>query len=102
MVYKKKEFAKILARKHGYTFQDAETVLAEFCDTAEGILREGNGFALRGFGTFSVVRRGRRRSVCPRTRALIEIPEMAAPKFTPGKRLRRCVREGASKHAEKR
>jgi DNA-binding protein HU-beta len=97
LTFNKKDVAKIIARRHGYTFQSAEKFIGEFCGAATEILSQGDSVALRGFGTFSVVKRGRRKSVCPRTRETIEIPETLAPKFTSGKILRRNVRAGTGK-----
>ena len=48
----------------------------------------------RGFGTFDVRERAERESIDPQSKERIVIPSYRTPKFTPGKLLKREVKEG--------
>lgn len=78
----------------GYTKRDAAIIMDDFVRTLEEILVEGEGVMFRGFGTFDVRQRAPRESIDPQTKERITIPSYKAPHFTPGKLLKREVKEG--------
>jgi DNA-binding protein HU-beta len=96
----KKALAKILARKYGHTYQQAEMIIGHVFDGVEDVLAAGGRLQIHGFGEFAVRKRAARKGVGPRAREPLEIAETVYAKFTMGRRLRRRVREGALKHAE--
>lgn len=87
------DFITRLAQK-GYTKHDAGTIMDDFIRTLEEILVEGESVMFRGFGTFDVRERAERESIDPQSKERIVIPSYRTPKFTPGKLLKREVKEG--------
>lgn len=90
---KQNEFVARFARK-GYTKKDASTIIKDFITTISEILIEGEPVQLYGFGTFSVRESADREGVDVNTKERITIPGHKAPKFVPGKLLKRAIKEG--------
>ena len=89
----KTEFIAKLATK-GYTKKDSEAILNDVLDTITEAMVEGESIQLYGFGTFSVRESAERETINFQTKERIRIPCHKAPRFTPGKLLRRAVKEG--------
>lgn len=58
------------------------------------VLAEGESIQFYGFGTFAVRESAEREGVDFQTKERITIPGHKAPKFIPGKLLKRSVKEG--------
>ena len=89
----KTDFIARLAGK-GYTKKDAESIVNDFLDTLTQAMVAGESVQFYGFGTFAVRDSAAREAVDMHTKERIVIPGHKAPKFTPGKLLRRAVKEG--------
>ena len=87
------EFIERLSQK-GYTKRDAGIVMDDFIRTLEEALVGGESVMFHGFGTFEVRERGERESSNPQTKERIVIPSYRAAHFTPGKKLKREIKEG--------
>lgn len=89
----KDEFVERLAKK-GYTKRDAGVVMNDFIKTLEEVLVSGESVMFHGFGTFEVRERAERESSNPQTKERIVIPSYRTAHFTPGKKLKREIKEG--------
>ena len=89
----KEEFVERLSQK-GYTKRDAGVVMDDFIRTLEEALVGGESVMFHGFGTFEVRERAERESSNPQTKERIVIPSYRAAHFTPGKKLKREIKEG--------
>ena len=89
----KTDFIARLAGK-GYTKKDAECIVNDFLDTLCEAMVEGETVQFYGFGTFAVRNSADREAIDMKTKERILIPGHKAPKFTPGKLLKRAVKEG--------
>ena len=87
------EFIERLSQK-GYTKRDAGIVMDDFIRTLEDALVGGESVMFHGFGTFEVRERAERESSNPQTKERIVIPSYRAAHFTPGKKLKREIKEG--------
>ena len=87
------EFIERLSQK-GYTKRDAGIVMDDFIRTLEEALVGGESVMFHGFGTFEVRERAERESSNPQTMERIVIPSYRAAHFTPGKKLKREIKEG--------
>ena len=87
------EFIERLSHK-GYTKRDASIVMDDFIRTLEEALVGGESVMFHGFGTFGVRERAERESSNPQTKERIVIPSYRAAHFTPGKKLKREIKEG--------
>lgn len=90
---KKKDFIAKFAEKE-YTIRDATIIVDDFLDTLEELLASGESVSFHGFGAFDTFRRKERESVNVHTGEKSLIPSHLAPRFKPGKVLKRAVREG--------
>ena len=90
---KREEFIERLSQK-GYTKRDAGIVMDDFIRTLEEALVGGESVMFHGFGTFEVRERAERESSNPQTKERIVIPSYRAAHFTPGKKLKREIKEG--------
>jgi integration host factor subunit beta len=68
--------------------RDAERVVATIFDEISDALADGDRVELRGFGAFSVKRRGARQGRNPRTGETVSVGVKNAPYFKTGKELR--------------
>lgn len=73
---------------------DIELIVATIFDEITGALARGERVELRGFGAFTVKRRGARTGRNPRTGATVPVVEKAVPFFKAGKELRERVNAG--------
>ena len=89
----KSDFIARLATK-GYTKKDAECIVNDFLDTVTETMVEGESIQFHGFGTFAVRESAPRESMDYQTKQRITIPGHKAPKFMPGKLLKRTIKEG--------
>lgn len=89
----KSEFIDRLAQK-GYTKKSAGEAVDDIIRTISEVLVEGDSIQFYGFGTFSVRESAEREAVDYQTKEHIVIPGHKAPRFVPGKLLKRAVKEG--------
>ena len=68
--------------------RDVERIVATIFDEIAEALARGDRVELRGFGAFSVKRRGARVGRNPRTGDAVEVAEKNTPFFKTGKQLR--------------
>jgi DNA-binding protein HU-beta len=88
----KAEFVKRLAQEASLPPGEAARALEAFITVVRESLKNGEDVQFAGFGKFSVVERGARQGVNPRSPGTrIEIPARKVPKFTPGAVLRQAV-----------
>lgn len=88
----KDEFVERLSQK-GYTKRDANIVMDDFIKTLEEALVNGESVMFHGFGTFEVRERAERKSKGLYGEDIV-IPSYRTAHFTPGKKLRREIKEG--------
>lgn len=74
--------------------RDVEKIVSTIFEEITAALATGNRVELRGFGAFSVRRRGARTGRNPRTGASVEVEEKAIPFFKSGKQLRERLNLG--------
>lgn len=86
------EFIERLSKK-GYTKHDAGLIMDDFLKTLEEALVEGESVMFRGFGSFEVRERAARASVDITGNRCV-IPPYRSAHFTPGKVLKREIKEG--------
>lgn len=87
----KAELVSAIASKAEISKAAAEKALNGFIGAVTEALKKGNKVALVGFGTFEVVKRAARKGRNPRTGQEIKIKASKAPKFRPGKALKKAV-----------
>lgn len=90
---KKQEFTERLAMK-GYTKTDAKQIAYDVITTIMESLVDGESVMFHGFGTFKVSEVAPRETIDMQTKERIVIPAHSAPKFVPGKELKRAIKEG--------
>lgn len=83
----KTELVNAIAEKAGLTKVDAKNALDAAVAAIVEALEKGDKVALIGFGTFSVVEKGARQGINPRTKQTIEIAARKAVKFKAGAEL---------------
>jgi integration host factor subunit beta len=85
----KSELILRLAELNPHLYQrDVERIVSTIFDEIAGALSRGDRVELRGFGAFSVKRRGARTGRNPRTGAAVDVTEKYIPFFKTGKELR--------------
>jgi integration host factor subunit beta len=85
----KSELIARLAADNPHLYQrDVERIVSTIFDEITGALAQGDRVELRGFGAFSVKRRGSRTGRNPRTGATVEVDSKHIPYFKTGKQLR--------------
>jgi integration host factor subunit beta len=85
----KSELIARLAEQNPHLFQrDVERIVATVFDEITEALSRGDRVELRGFGAFSVKRRGPRVGRNPRTGDAVRVAEKCVPYFKTGKELR--------------
>lgn len=86
----KSELVQKLAKQTPHLYpRDIERVVNAILETISKALAQGNRVELRGFGTFSVNKRGARTIHNPRTGDIVVVSEKAVPVFKMGKEMRR-------------
>ncbi len=88
----KAELIEKIAAKAKISKKAANTALNTFVDSVTAALKRGDRVALVGFGTFSVAKRKARTARNPRTGETINVPARKAPKFKPGRELKKAVK----------
>lgn len=90
----KSELIARLAEQNPHLFQrDVERIVATVFDEITEALSRGDRVELRGFGAFSVKRRGPRVGRNPRTGDAVRVAEKCVPYFKTGKELRERLNE---------
>ncbi len=85
----KSELIMTLAEKNPHLYQrDVERIVATILEEISAALSRGDRVELRGFGAFSVKRRGPRVGRNPRTGESVNVAEKCVPYFKTGKELR--------------
>ncbi len=75
--------------------RDVERIVTAIFDEISGALSRGDRVELRGFGAFSVRRRGPRIGRNPRTGEAVNVAEKCIPYFKTGKELRDRLNSGS-------
>ena len=92
----KSELILRLAERNPHLYQrDVERIVSTIFDEIAGALSRGDRVELRGFGSFSVKRRGPRMGRNPRTGDAVPVAEKFIPYFKTGKELRERINERA-------
>ncbi|MDE1929957.1 MAG: integration host factor subunit beta [Alphaproteobacteria bacterium] len=90
----KSELIQRLAERNPHLYQrDVERIVSTVFDEIAAALSRGDRVELRGFGAFSVKRRGARMGRNPRTGESVEVGEKHIPFFKTGKELRERLNE---------
>ncbi len=85
----KSELIARLAADNPHLYQrDVERIVSTIFDEITNALAQGDRVELRGFGAFSVKRRGARTGRNPRTGATVQVDAKHIPYFKTGKQLR--------------
>jgi integration host factor subunit beta len=85
----KSELIQILADANPHLYlRDIERIVSTVFEEITSALEEGNRVELRGFGTFSIKRRGSRVGRNPRSGELVNVAAKRLPYFKTGKQLR--------------
>ena len=96
----KSELILRLAELNPHLYQrDVERIVSTIFDEIGAALARGDRVELRGFGAFSVKRRGARTGRNPRTGAAVEVAEKYIPFFKTGKELREKLNVNADTSA---
>lgn len=88
----KTELTNAVAAKTGLTKTDAKKAVEATLDAIAEALAAGDKVALVGFGTFSVVEKGERTGINPRTKENITIAARKAVKFKHGAELHEKIK----------
>ncbi len=88
----KSELINALSEETAFSKKDIAKVLAAFTRIVERTLKKGEKVSLTGFGTYWISRRPARIGINPATKERINLPEIAVPRFKPGKHLKEQVR----------
>ena len=84
----KSELILRIAEQNPHLYQrDVERIVSTVFDEISGALARGDRVELRGFGSFSVKRRGPRIGRNPRTGEAVNVTEKFIPGFKTGKEL---------------
>ncbi|MBV1700232.1 MAG: integration host factor subunit beta [Hyphomicrobiales bacterium] len=85
----KSELVQQLCQKNPHIYQrDVEKIINAILDEITAALTRGDRVELRGFGAFSVKKRGSRLGRNPRTGASVAVDQKVAPFFKTGKEMR--------------
>ncbi|MEK7498112.1 MAG: HU family DNA-binding protein [Patescibacteria group bacterium] len=87
----KRELVDIVSRKGHLTKRAAEEAIDVFLDEIGRILAKGEKVILSGFGTFRVISMKGKTVKIPNTQKFVTVKPHRAPRFTPGRRLKRQV-----------
>ena len=85
----KSELVQVLCQKNPHIYQrDVEKIINAILDEITAALTRGDRVELRGFGAFSVKKRGSRLGRNPRTGESVAVDQKVAPFFKTGKEMR--------------
>jgi len=87
----KRELVDIVSRKGHLTKRAATESIDVFLDEIGRILAKGEKVILSGFGTFRVISMKGKTVKIPNTQKFVTVKPHRAPRFTPGRRLKRQV-----------
>lgn len=88
----KTELINAIAEKAGISKADSKKALDAAVEAVSEALAKGDKISLIGFGTFSVVEKGERTGINPRTKETIKIAARKAVKFKQGAELAEKVK----------
>lgn len=98
----KSELVQRLCEQNPHLYQrDIEKIVNAILDTISDALAQGGRVELRGFGTFSVKKRGARTGRNPRTGRAVSISEKVVPVFKSGKEMRHRLNPASQKRAKR-
>lgn len=89
----KKELVESMAGAADISKAAAEKALNGMLMSITAALAKGDRVTLVGFGTFSSVKRAKRKAKNPRTGEIIKIPAKNVAKFKPGSKLAEAVKK---------
>ncbi len=98
----KTQLIEAIAKDTGLSKKAAEAALNAFIANVQKSLKKGEPVQLIGFGTFTVVKRGRRKGRNPKTGEPMVIPARKVPKFNPGQTLKDLVAKKKSSSSSKK
>ncbi len=98
----KTQLIEAIAKDAGLSKKAAEAALNAFIANVQKSLKKGEPVQLIGFGTFTVVKRGRRKGRNPKTGEPMVIPARKVPKFNPGQALKDLVAKKKSSSSSKK
>jgi DNA-binding protein HU-beta len=87
----KSQLIEAVAADSGLTKTDSALAIDSLLGTVTKTLKKGDEVIITGFGKFSVVKRGARNGVNPRTGEKVKIKASKAPKFSAGATLKQAV-----------
>jgi len=87
----KRDLLEQVSRKAHLTKKGAEEAIDVFLSEVGRVLAKGEKVVLSGFGTFRVISMKGKTVKIPKTDKMVTIKSHRAPKFTPGKTLKRQV-----------
>jgi len=87
----KRDLLEQVSRKAHLTKKGAEEAIDVFLSEVGRVLAKGEKVVLSGFGTFRVISMKGKTVKIPKTEKLVTIKAHRAPKFTPGKTLKKQV-----------
>jgi DNA-binding protein HU-beta len=87
----KSQLIEAVAADSGLTKTDSALAIDSVLGTVTKTLKKGDEVIITGFGKFSVVKRGARNGVNPRTGEKVKIKASKAPKFSAGATLKQAV-----------
>ena len=87
----KSQLIEAVAADSGLTKTDSALAIESLLGTVTKTLKKGDEVIITGFGKFSVVKRGARNGVNPRTGEKVKIKASKAPKFSAGATLKQAV-----------
>jgi DNA-binding protein HU-beta len=87
----KSQLIEAVAADSGLTKTDSAIAIDSLLGTVTKTLKKGDEVIITGFGKFSVVKRGARNGVNPRTGEKVKIKASKAPKFSAGATLKQAV-----------
>jgi DNA-binding protein HU-beta len=88
----KTELINAVAEKAGLTKVDAKNALDAVVSAVSNALAKGDKVSLIGFGTLSVVEKGERTGINPRTKQTIKIAARKVVKFKQGAELSEAIK----------
>lgn len=87
----KKDIIDLVSRKAHLTKKAATESVETFLNEVGRTLSKGEKVVLSGFGTFRVINMKGKTVKIPKTEKMVTIKSHRAPRFTPGKKLKRQV-----------
>lgn len=91
----KEELCAKISRENLLMRQDVEEIVTYFTEEIAAAMTRGERVTIRGFGTFSAIKRKTKKARNIHANEEIIIPEHMAPKFQPCKALKERIEKGA-------